>query len=183
VVRWRRRSRAVRTWSVRGDNQRWLCATVDRGVNRLDEEIEYRPPCTLRLSHTVSIRSTKSDPSRLADPKEFFRQSTAFCRARSATSFRATGHDIWHGIVEYSSADPRRFLVPRRPSGPRSAGSEETLQSGRDPGDRRLAAAFSTQHRCLRPRPIRLPLDLPPRTLTPHRAARWVSRPGCRAAS
>ena len=45
-------------------------------------------PCARRLSHTVSIRSTKSDPVRLADPKEFFRQSTAFRSARSARQCR-----------------------------------------------------------------------------------------------
>jgi hypothetical protein len=44
-------------------------------------------PCARRLSHTVSIRSTKRYPARLADPYELFLHRTAFRSALSAMSF------------------------------------------------------------------------------------------------
>jgi hypothetical protein len=44
-------------------------------------------PCARRVSQTVSIRSAKREPQRLAEPKEFFRQRAAFRTARSAALF------------------------------------------------------------------------------------------------
>ena len=78
-----RRSRFEPRYEVAGRSVGWLEAA---GLVRMhcSKKSRIDRPCARRLSQTVSIRSTKSDPVWLAEPKEFFRQSTAFRSARSA---------------------------------------------------------------------------------------------------